>query len=97
MITVSRCGVNLQEDLSDLERERLKHWRYTCIFVAFLNIHFFHYFFSFSFHLGCNFVLLFRNGKREEGRPREDTLLIKYDNVHIQLRIIIKLPVNPLF
>ena len=38
MITVSSCGVKLQEVLSGLERERLKHWRYTCTFVAFLNI-----------------------------------------------------------
>ena len=30
-------GVKLQEVLSGLERERLKHWRYTCTFVAFLN------------------------------------------------------------
>ena len=39
MITVSSCGVKLQEVLSGLERERLKHWRYTCTFVAFLNYH----------------------------------------------------------
>ena len=55
IITVSSCGVKLQEVLSGLERERLKHWRYTCTFVDFLNIHSFHslvYFFS--FHLGCN-------------------------------------------
>ena len=38
MITVSSCGVKLQEVLSGLEKERLKHWRYTCTFVAFLNI-----------------------------------------------------------
>ena len=38
MISVSSCGVKLQEVLSGLEKERLKHWRYTCTFVAFLNI-----------------------------------------------------------
>ena len=38
MITVSSCGVKLQEVLSGLEKERLKHWKYTCTFVAFLNI-----------------------------------------------------------
>ena len=37
MITASSYGVKLQEDLSGLERERLKHLRYTCTFVAFLN------------------------------------------------------------
>ena len=37
MITVSSCGVKLQEVLSGLEKERLKHWRYMCTFVAFLN------------------------------------------------------------
>ena len=36
-------------------------------------------------------LLLYRNGKREG----EDVWSIKFDNVHIQLRIIIKLPVNP--
>ena len=41
MITVSSCGVKLQEVLSGLEKESLKHWKYTCTFVAFLNIHFF--------------------------------------------------------
>ena len=48
------------------------------------------------------FVLLFGNGKREEkwegeggGGQGEDVWSIKYDNVHIQLRIIINLPVNP--
>ena len=41
MITVSSCGVKLQEILSGLEKERLKPWRYTCNFVAFLNISFF--------------------------------------------------------
>ena len=45
MITVSSCGVKLQEVLSGLERERLKHWRYTCTFVAFLNITLFLFFF----------------------------------------------------
>ena len=34
--TVSSCGVKLQA-LSGLEK-RLKHWTYTCTFVAFLNI-----------------------------------------------------------
>ena len=34
MITVSSCGVKLQEVLSGLEG-RLKHWTYTCTFVAF--------------------------------------------------------------
>ena len=38
MISLSSCGVKLQEVLSGLEKERLKHWRYTCTFVAFLNI-----------------------------------------------------------
>ena len=55
MITVSSCGVKLQEVLSGLDKERLKHWRYTCTFVAFLNITFF----FFSFHLGCNFFFFF--------------------------------------
>ena len=41
MITVSSCGVKLQEVLSGLEKERLKHWKYMCTFVAFLNINFF--------------------------------------------------------
>ena len=50
MISVSSCGVKLQEVLSGLERERLKQWRYTCTFVAFLNI----LYLFFSFHLGCN-------------------------------------------
>jgi len=45
MITVSSCGVKLQEVLSGLERERKKHWRYTCTFVAFPNIHYFTFFF----------------------------------------------------
>ena len=43
-------------------------------------------------------VLLFRNGKREgrwEGRPRGRCMVYKVDNVHIQLRIIIKFPENP--
>ena len=53
MITVSSCGVKLQEVLSGLERERLKHWRYTYTFVAFLNYHLLLYYF-FAFHLGCN-------------------------------------------
>ena len=52
MITVSSCGVKHQEVLSGLEKERLKHWRYTCTFVAFLNITILYFFFS--FHLGCN-------------------------------------------
>ena len=47
MITVSSCGVKLQEVLSGLEKERLKHWRYTCTFVAFLNITIL-FFFSFT-------------------------------------------------
>ena len=38
MITVSSCGVKLLVVLSGLEKERLKHWKYTCTFVAFLNI-----------------------------------------------------------
>ena len=36
--------------------------------------------------------------KKKRGRRRgqgEDAWSVKYDNVHIQLRIIIKLPVNP--
>ena len=45
------------------------------------------------------FVLLFRNSKRErwEGRLKGRCVSIKYDNVHIyiELRTIIKLPVNP--
>ena len=49
MITVSSCGVKLQEVLSGFEKERLKHWKYTCTFVAFLNIHsFIHYFIFFA-------------------------------------------------
>ena len=43
-------------------------------------------------------VLLFRNGKREErweGKPRGRCMVCEVDNVHIQLRIIIKLPENP--
>ena len=47
---VSSCGVKFQEDLSGLERERLKHWRYTCTFVTFLNITLLYFF---SFHLWC--------------------------------------------
>jgi len=47
MITVSSCGVKLQEVLSGLEKERLKHWKYTCIFVAFLNITILYFFFFF--------------------------------------------------
>ena len=34
MITVSSCGVKLQEVLLGLEKERLIHWTYTCTFVA---------------------------------------------------------------
>ena len=34
-----------------------------------------------------------KRGRR--GGQWEDTWSIKFDNVHIQLRIIIKLPVNP--
>ena len=48
MITVSSSGVKLQEVLSGLEREGLKHWRYTYTFVAFLNIHYYCYFFFLS-------------------------------------------------
>ena len=58
MISVSSCGVKLQEVLSGLEKERLKHWRYTCTFVAFLNITILYIYF-FSFHLGCNFFFTF--------------------------------------
>ena len=47
MISVSSCGVKLQEVLSGLEKERLKHWRYTCTFVAFLNITILYFFFFF--------------------------------------------------
>ena len=39
MITVSSCGVKLQEVFSGLEK-RLKHWTYMCTFVAFLNFFF---------------------------------------------------------
>ena len=53
MITVSSCGVKLQEVLSGLEIERLKHWRYAYTFVAFLNIYSF-IIIIFSFYLGCN-------------------------------------------
>ena len=45
MISVSSCGVKLQEVLSGLEKERLKHWRYMCTFVAFLNITILFFFF----------------------------------------------------
>ena len=34
MITVSSCGVKLQEVLSDLQKKRLKHWTYMGTFVA---------------------------------------------------------------
>ena len=50
MITVSSCGVKLQEVLSGLERERLKHWRYTCTLWLFSTLLYYY----FSFHLGCN-------------------------------------------
>ena len=40
VMTVSSCGVKLQEVLSGLEKKKLKHWTYTCTFVAFLNITF---------------------------------------------------------
>ena len=50
MMTVFTCGVNFRS-ISGLEK-RLKHWTYTCTFVAFVNIHSFN---LFSFHLGCNF------------------------------------------
>ena len=57
----------------------------------------------------CDLFLLFllllfvscivvRNGKREErweGRPRGRCMVYKVENVHIQLRIIIKFPENP--
>ena len=46
MTTVSSCGVKLQEILSGLEKERLKLWRYTCTFVAFLNITILYFFLS---------------------------------------------------
>ena len=55
MITVSSCGVKLQEVLSGLEKERLKHYTYTCTFVAFLNITFITLLF---FILGCNYTFL---------------------------------------
>ena len=48
MITVSSCGVKLQEVLSGLEKKNIGHtlallWRFST--------------YIFSFHLGCNFFL----------------------------------------
>ena len=36
-----------------------------------------------------------REKRGRRGGQGENALSIKYDNVHIQLRIIVKLPVNP--
>ena len=41
IITVSSCGVKLQEVLSGLEKKKAKK---VCTFVAFLNIHLLHFF-----------------------------------------------------
>ena len=74
--------------------------------LVFLGFHPYMHLFSFRklfvtcscYFFCCLFVLLFRNGKREErweGRPRGRRMVYKVDNVHIQLRIIINLPENP--
>ena len=71
MITVSSCGVKLQEVLSGLERERLKHWRYTCTFVAFLNITFF----LSTCGVRCNVVV-------KKGEKKELLLSFQVPKVH---------------
>ena len=60
MTTVYSCVVKLQEVLSGLKK-KLKHWTYTCTFVAFLNIIcicvciYIYIYIFFFFYLECNF------------------------------------------
>jgi len=54
MITVSSCGVKLEEVLLGLGKKAKTLDIYTCTFVTFLNIYSFITLFIFSFYLGCN-------------------------------------------
>ena len=58
MITVSSSGVNFSKSSQAWkDRLKLKHWAYTCTFVAFHSlIHGIHYYFFFCFHLCCIFL-----------------------------------------
>ena len=59
-----------------MEKERLKHWRDTCTFVAFLNIHSFITFFS--FHLGCK-IYLFEHNCTLSGKKRVTGVQVAYN------------------
>ena len=80
MISVSSCGVKLQEVLSGLEKERLKHWRYMCTFVAFLNITILYYTFFFSFHLGCNIIALQHSEDMDRVKDEQKLVLNEDEN-----------------